>query len=68
MVFTLKMFKYIKIRPCDVEDGENESELSEPSMSRAEKEVSDKKNRLYNDTYLAIGFTRTGDENCLHLL
>jgi hypothetical protein len=33
-------------------------------MSKAEKEVKDKKNRLYSDGYLAVDFTWTGDENC----
>jgi hypothetical protein len=48
------MLKYIKRRCVDEEeDSENESKLSEPSMSKAEKEVSVKKIRLY-DSYLAM--------------
>jgi hypothetical protein len=58
------MLKYIKRRRVDEEeDRENESKLSEPSTSKTEKEVTDKKIRLYNETYLAMGFTWTGEEN-----
>jgi hypothetical protein len=40
------------------------NQLSEPSTSKAEKEVHDEKNRLYNDSYLVMGFTWARDENC----
>jgi hypothetical protein len=54
--------KYIKRRRVDEEEGsENESKSSQPSMSKAEKETTDKKILLYNDSYLAVGFTWTGD-------
>jgi hypothetical protein len=60
------MLKYIKGRHVDEEkDSENESKLPEPSASKAEKEVTDKKIHLYNDIYLAMGVTWTVDENCL---
>jgi hypothetical protein len=56
------MLKYIKRRHVDEEaDSENQSKLSEPNASKA---VADKKIRLYNDSYLAMGFTRARDENC----
>jgi hypothetical protein len=58
------MLKYIKRRRVDEEeDSENESKLSTPSTSKAEKEVTYKKIRLY-DSYLAMGFMWNGDENC----
>jgi hypothetical protein len=51
-------------RNSEGEDSENESKLSEPSTSKAGRVVTDiKKIRLYNDSYLAMGFTWTGDEN-----
>jgi hypothetical protein len=58
------MLKYIKRRRVDEVNSENESELSEPGTNKVEKEVTDKKFRLYNDSYLAMGFPWTGDENC----
>jgi hypothetical protein len=43
--FNLKMLKYIKRSHVDEEeDSENESKLSDPSISKAEKEVTGKKN------------------------
>jgi hypothetical protein len=55
------MLKYIKRMRVDEEEGsENESKLSEPNTSKAEKEVTDNKIRLYSDIY----FTWAGDENC----
>jgi hypothetical protein len=63
------MFKCIKRRRIDEEeDSENESKLSEPSTNKVEKEMTNKEIRLYNDSYLAMGFTWTGDENCPHPL
>jgi hypothetical protein len=63
--FDLKMLKYIKRRRVvEGEGSENESKLSQPSISKAEKEMTDKKDRLYDDSSLAMGFTWTGDENC----
>jgi hypothetical protein len=45
------MLKYIKRSPVDEEDdSKNESKLSEPSTTKAEKEVTDNKIRLYNDS------------------
>jgi hypothetical protein len=58
------MLKCIKRgRADEEEDSENESKLSEPSVSKAEKKVTHKKIYFY-DSYLARGFTWTGDENC----
>lgn len=58
------MLKYLKRKHVsEEEDSENGSQLSQPSTSKG-REVSDKKIRLYNDSYLAIGFTWTGEENC----
>jgi hypothetical protein len=63
--FNLKMLKYIKSRHVgEEEESENESKLSEPSTSKAEKDVTGKKSRLYDDIYLPMGFAWTGDENC----
>jgi uncharacterized alpha-E superfamily protein len=57
------MLRYIKRRHVYEEEGsENQSKLSEPSMSKAEKEVTDKKVRVYKDSYLAMGFTWTGQK------
>jgi hypothetical protein len=45
------MFKYIKRRRDDEEDdSENESKLSQPSTSKAEKEVTDKKEFAFTTT------------------
>jgi hypothetical protein len=52
------MLKFIKRRHVDEEEvSENGSKLPGLSTSRAEKEVADKENRLYNDRFLAMGFT-----------
>jgi hypothetical protein len=59
------MMKYIKRGQVDEEeDSKNESKLSESSVSKAEKEVTDKKIHLYNNSYLTMGFIQTGDKNC----
>jgi hypothetical protein len=60
------MLKNIKRRRVDeLEDNENESKLPKPRTSKAGKEATGEKIRLYNDSYFAIGFTWTGEENCL---
>jgi hypothetical protein len=59
------MLKYVKRRRVDEEEGsENESKLSQPSASKAEKKATDKKNLAFTTSYLAMGFTWTGEENC----
>ncbi|XP_066955123.1 uncharacterized protein [Macrobrachium rosenbergii] len=47
--------------PIDEEDQKSEND-SQPSTSR--EEASDNKIRHYNESYLAVGFTWTGDKNC----
>ncbi|XP_064110315.1 zinc finger BED domain-containing protein 5-like [Macrobrachium nipponense] len=47
--------------PTNEEDQESEND-SQPSKSK--EEASDKKIRHYDESYLAVGFTWTGDENC----
>jgi hypothetical protein len=60
------MVTYIKTRTVhEEEDSENKSNLPHPSTSKAEKEMTDKKIRLYDNSYSAMGFTMTGDENYL---
>ncbi len=56
------MFKYLKRKHVNgEEDSDDASQIPQPSTSK----VSDaKKNCLYNDSYLATGFTWTGEENC----
>ncbi len=45
------------------EVSDEESQILQTSTSKGK--VSDvKKNRLYSDSYLAIGFTWTGEEDC----
>ncbi len=58
------MFKYLKSKHVSGEEvSDEESQIPQPSTSKGK--VSDvKKNRLYSDSYLAIGFTWTGEENC----
>ncbi len=58
------MLKYLKRKHgSGEEDSDDESQIPQPSTSKGK--VSDvKKNRLYNDSYLAIGFTWTGEEKC----
>ena len=58
------MFRYLKRKhDSGEEDSNEESQIPQPSTSKGK--VSDvKKNRLYNDSYLAIGFTWTGEEDC----
>jgi hypothetical protein len=60
------MLKCTKTKRVDEKEGsENKSKLLEPSTSKAEKEVTDKKIRLYKDGHLSMGFTWTAEENCL---
>ena len=58
------MLKYLKRKHGSGEEvSDDESQIPQPSTSKGK--VSDvKKNRLYNDSYLAIGFTWTGEEMC----
>ena len=58
------MLKYLKRKHgSGEEDSDDESQIPQPSTSKGK--VSDvKKNRLYNDSYLAFGFTWTGEEKC----
>jgi hypothetical protein len=55
--FNLKLLKYIKRTRVDEEEGsENESKLSEPSTSEAEKEATDKENPPLQRQFLGRGF------------
>ncbi len=58
------MFKYLKRNHVSGEEvNDEESQISQPSMSKGK--VGDvKKNCLYSDSYLAIGFIWTGEEDC----
>ncbi len=58
------MFKYLQRKHFSGEEvSDEESQIPQPSMS--EGKVSDvKKNHLYSDSYLAIGFTWNGEEDC----
>ena len=56
------MLRYLKRKhPIDEEDKECENNTQ---ASTSKGEVSDKKTRHYNESYLAFGFTWTGDESC----
>ncbi len=58
------MFKYLKRKHVSGEEvSDEESQIPQPSASKGK--VSDvKKNCLYSDSYLAIGFTWAGEEDC----
>ncbi len=62
------MFKHLKRKHVSGEEvSDEESQIPQPSMSKGK--VGDvKKNCLYSDSYLAIGFTWTGEEDCPLLL
>lgn len=49
----------------EIEVSKDSDTMSKPSSSNEGREIVDtKKNRFYNESYLAMGFTWTGDENC----
>ncbi len=58
------MFKYLKRNHVSGEEvNDEESQIPQPNTCKGK--VSDvKKNRLYSDSYLAIRFTWTGEEDC----
>ncbi len=57
------MFKYLKRKHVSGKDvSDEELQLTQPNTSKG-KMIDIKKNRLYSDTYLAIGFTWTGEED-----
>ncbi len=59
------MFKYLKrkhVSGCEVSD--EESQIPQPSISKGKVSDVKKKNHLYSDIYLVIGFTWTGEEDC----
>lgn len=59
------MMKYLKRRRAsEGEDSGDEQHLAVQSTSKVAKVGETKKNRHYNETYLAFGFTWTGEQNC----
>ncbi len=59
------MMKYLKRRRAsEEEDSGDEQHLAGKSTSKVAKVGETKKIRSYNDTYLAFGFTWTGEQNC----
>ncbi len=58
------MFRYLKRKHVSGEEvSDEESQIPQPSTSKGK--LSDvKKNRVYSDSYLASGFTWTGEEDC----
>lgn len=59
------MMKYLKKRRAsEEEDSGDEQHLAGQITSKVAKVGETKKNRRYNDTYLAFGFTWTGEQKC----
>ncbi len=58
------MFKYLKRKHANGEEvSDEESQIPQPSTNKR-KVIDVKRNRLCSDSYLAISFTWTGDEDC----